>query len=156
CSSARVSAMDLTSFRIAALGRLLAVGASVSACTHSASVATPTPTTGLALRVVDSSRATQPLFAVRLRLIGPLPHQDTIACRDSTRQAVLWVARVRPGRYQLVLRRPGYAGRTVLVDVAQHQTDTVTVGLRPLTRDLEGPIATSSPVPRCGGRTGEQ
>jgi hypothetical protein len=101
---------------------------------------------------VDSSHAAAPLLAVRLRLIGPLPRQDTVACSDSTRQAVLWLPSVRPGRYQLALNRVGFEGRVALVDVALHQTDTVTVGLRPSTRDIENRIATSPPAPRCAAR----
>jgi len=75
--------------------------------------------------------------------------KSAVACSDSTRQPVLWVARVRPGRYQLVLRRMGYEGRLVLVDVAQTQTDTVTVGLRAVTRDPERALATLPAIARC-------
>src|SRR5689334_5547996 len=124
------------SMRVSACG-VVAVGAIVAACTHQqGSPPAPASTTSLALRVVDSSGSGQPLLAVRIRLIGPLPQQDTVACSDSTRQSVLWISRVRPGRYQLVLRRTGFEGRLVLVDVAQHQTDTVTVGLRTVPRDM--------------------
>ena len=129
---------------------LFAAAASVLACAHRASPPpAPTPSTSLALRIVDSSRAGTPLLAVRLRLIGPAPLQDIVACSDSTRQAVLWVARLRPGRYQLVLNRVGYEGRLVLVDVAQRQADTVTVGLRPSTRDLDDRVRTSPSAPHC-------
>ncbi len=67
-------------------------------------------------------------------MVGPMPLQDTIACSDSTRQPILWVASVRPGRYQLFLRRTGYDRRSVLVDVAERRSDTVTVGLHDGTR----------------------
>jgi hypothetical protein len=109
--------------------------------------------TSLAIRIVDSSGSAQPLLAVRVRLVGPLPQQDTVACSDSTRQPVLWIARIRPGRYQLVLRRFGYEGRLVLVDVAQHQTDTVTVGLRAVARDPDRALATLPAVARCSARS---
>src|SRR5215475_4412915 len=113
--------------KVLACGIVLAAGTATAACAHHAPFPAPGPTTSLAIRIVDSSSSAQPLLAVRVRLIGPIPAQDTVACSDSTRQPVLWVARVRPGRYQLVLRRMGYEGRLVLVDVAQTQTDTVTV-----------------------------
>lgn len=140
------------SMGVSACGAVVALGVMVAACTHQAPAPALGPTTSLALRVVDSSGSAQPLLAVRVRLIGPLPQHDTVACSDSTRQSVLFIARVRPGRYQLVLRRSGYAGRSVLVDVAQHQTDTVTVGLRALSRDLSGPLETLPAVARCAAR----
>ena len=143
--------MGFRSMRVSACC-VVAVGATVAACTHQAPAPASVSTTSLALRVVDSSGSGQPLLAVRVRLIGPLPQQDTVACSDSTRQSVLWIPRVRPGRYQLVLRRTGFDGRLVLVDVTQHQTDTVTVGLRYVTRDLTGPLATVPAVARCGSR----
>jgi hypothetical protein len=105
---------------------------------------------------VDSSHAAAPLLAVRLRLIGPLPQADTVACTDSTRQAVLWLASVRPGRYQLALNRVGFEGRVALIDVAPHQTDTFTVGLRSTTRDVEDRVATPRPAPRCGAPSRER
>ena len=147
--------MRFASMRVSAWSTIVAIGATVAACTHSPPPA-PVPTTSLALRVVDStgSVAPQPLLALRVRLIGPLPQTETIACSDSTRQPVLWIARVRPGRYQLVLRRMGYEGRMVVVDVAQHQTDTVTVGLRALRYDSNnGPPATLPAMARCTGRS---
>lgn len=148
----RTARMRFASMRVLACGVVVAIGAAIAACSHPAPPA-PVPTTSLALRIVDSSGSALPLLAVRLRLIGPLPQQDTIACSDSTRQAILWIARIRPGRYQLVLRRLGYEGRLALVDVAQHQIDTVTVGLRPLARDLDRPLATLPAVARCTTRS---
>lgn len=145
--------MRVLSMRVSAHGAVAALGVMVAACRHQAPPPTPVPTVSLALRVVDSTGSAQPLLAVRVRLIGPLPQQDTVACSDSTRQSVLFIARVRPGRYQLVLRRTGYEGRTVLVDVAQHQTDTVTVGLRALSRDVNGPLETLPAVARCAARS---
>ena len=133
-------------------GPLLAVCLTAAFCPHSSVVATPQPTSSLALRLVDSSQAAQPLLAVRLRLIGPIPQQDTIVCADSTRQSTLWMPSVRPGRYQLVLRRVGYERRLVLVDVAQHQSDTVTVALHPLMPAADGAMATLPPDPPCAGR----
>lgn len=138
--------------RVALVASLVAVGVATMACARSTVVAAPQPTSSLALRLVDSSRAARPLLAVRLRLIGPLPQQDTIVCADSTRQSTLWLPSVRSGRYQLVLRRSGYERRLVLVDVAQHQSDTVTVALRPLTPASDGAIATLPPDPPCASR----
>jgi hypothetical protein len=123
-------------------------------CTHRAPPPTPAPTTSLALRVVDSSHAGEPLLAVRLRLIGPQPRQDTVACSDSTRQAVLWVAHLQPGRYGLALNRVGFESRTVLIDAAANRSDTVTVGMRTSTRDLTDPVRTGPSVARCDGRRG--
>lgn len=124
-----------------------------AACVHStAAPPAPQPTSSLALRLVDSSRAAQPLLAVRLRLIGPIPQQDTVVCADSTRQSTLWVPSVRAGRYQLVLRRTGYERRLVLVDVGQDQKDTVTVALHPLMPAADGAMATMPPDPPCTSR----
>jgi hypothetical protein len=147
--------MHLASIRIAVLGGFAAVVTGVAACSrgssHGASsgVLPAAPPATLALRIVDSSRAGEALFAVRLRLIGPVPAQDTIACSDSTRQAVLWIASLKPGRYQLVLSRAGYERRLVLVDVAPHQADTVTVGLRAGGRDVDG---RNAGLAACGHR----
>jgi hypothetical protein len=143
--------------KVAVLGGFLCAG--VWACAHGAGHGTSSgalpapPMTSLALRIVDSSRAKEPVLGVRVRLIGPMPQQETVACSDSTRQPVLWITKVRPGRYQLVMARPGYERRLVLVDVAQHQTDTVTVGLSPVARDLETKVVTAPAMARCG-RTG--
>jgi hypothetical protein len=91
-----------------------------------------------------------------LRLIGPVPQPDTVACTDSTRQAVLWLPSIRPGRYRLALNRVGFEGRVVLIDVAPHQTDTVTVGLLATTGDIENRVATSRPAPRCAAQARER
>jgi len=131
---------------------LFAAGAVALACGPRSAPPAPAPTTSLALRIVDSSHAAQALAAVRVRLIGPQPRQDTVACSDSTREAVLWVPSVRPGRYLLALRRIGFEGRTVLIDVAEHQRDTITVGLRPATGDLVERVVTSPSLPRCTAR----
>jgi hypothetical protein len=132
-----------------ALATLLIASAIASACARRVSPPTPVPTTGLALRVVDSSRRAEPLLAVWLRLIGPQPRPDTVACSDSTSQAVLWVPSIQPGRYRVVVNRIGFDGRSMLIDVAEHQIDTVTIGLRHPTRDVEDRVATSPRAAHC-------
>jgi hypothetical protein len=132
---------------IGSLSGFLAV-AEISACAGHAAPPAPAPSS-LAIRIVDSSRSAEPVLAAKLWLIGPLPRTDTVTCSDSTRQPVLWVGSLQPGRYQLMLRRSGFQRRLILIDVPQHQADTVTVGLRALTRDLQSAAARLPPDPPC-------
>lgn len=138
---------------VSSLGILSGVFAGAFACAHQAPPPVVTSPGSLALRIVDSSHEAQPLLGVRLRLVGPLPRQDTIACSDSTRQAVLWVAALQPGRYQVFIRRSGFERRTALIDVAQRQTDTVTVGLRTADGNAERANAMLAPSPACTARS---
>jgi hypothetical protein len=110
----------------------------------------------LALRIVDSSRAGEPLIGARLRLVGPLPVRDIVVCDDSTRQTIVSLPPLPPGRYQVSVARIGRESRPLVLDVRHQRSDTVTIGLRYPTRDLEGPIVIGPPSPHCAARPNER
>jgi hypothetical protein len=146
--------MHLTLMSIRTPLFMLAVFAYVLACARS--ISPSIPATGVVLRIVDSSRAGEPLPGVHVRLRGPSPAQTVIGCSDSAPTPLIRWPAVAPGRYQLSVARIGYESQRVEVTVVLGQADTATVAMRRSTRDLENAILTGPLTPPCAARPNER
>lgn len=133
---------------------VVAASAAFAGCTRPVRL-TPA-SSALLIRVVDSTSAARPVADVWFRLIGPLPHRNTVACSDAARQSLITLRSLAPGRYELRVARVGFETVARVVEVLPEHVDTLVVGLHPPTRDIADSIATGPPVPHCAARPNER